>query len=92
MPPNRLKVWSSPPKQEPLGRTSAGVWSMKDRKEVNLLIEYLNRVFADLKEESGQTMAEYAVVHGVITIAVVATLTLLSGTISTVLNNVITKM
>ena len=92
MPPYRLKVWSSPPKQEPLDCTSAGVWSMKDRKEVNPLIEYLNRVFADLKEESGQTMAEYAVVLGVITIAVVATLTLLSSTISTVLNNVINKM
>jgi Flp pilus assembly pilin Flp len=37
-------------------------------------------------------MAEYAVVLGVITIAVVATLTLLSSTISTVLNNVINKM
>ena len=42
--------------------------------------------------ESGQTMAEYAVVLGVITIAVVATLTLLSGTISTVLNNVMKAM
>jgi len=63
-----------------------------ERKEVNPLIEYLNRVFADLKEESGQTMAEYAVVLGVITIAVVATLTLLSSTISTVLSNVINKM
>jgi Flp pilus assembly pilin Flp len=65
---------------------------IEDRKEVNPLIEYLNSLFADLKEESGQTMAEYAVVLGVITIAVVATLTLLSSTISTVLNNVINKM
>ena len=44
------------------------------------------------RRESGQTMAEYAIVLGVITIAVVATLTLLSGTISTVLTNVINKM
>ena len=42
--------------------------------------------------ESGQTMAEYAVVLGVITIAVVATLTLLSSTISTLLTNVMSKM
>jgi len=42
--------------------------------------------------QSGQTMAEYAVVLGVITIAVVATLTLLSGTISTVLQNVMNVM
>jgi Flp pilus assembly pilin Flp len=89
----RLKVRSGPPKQEPLdSHVRRRAIDMKDRKEVNPLIEYLNRVFADLKEESGQTMAEYAVVLGVITIAVVATLTLLSGTISTVLNNVITKM
>jgi Flp pilus assembly pilin Flp len=42
--------------------------------------------------QSGQTMAEYAVVLGVITIAVVATLTLLSGTISSVLQNVMNAM
>jgi Flp pilus assembly pilin Flp len=59
---------------------------------VNSLIEYLSRLFADLKEESGQTMAEYAVVLGVITIAVVVTLGLLSSKISSVLNNVITNM
>jgi pilus assembly protein Flp/PilA len=46
---------------------------------VNSLIEYLSRLFADLKEESGQTMAEYAVVLAVITIAVVA----IVGTLST---------
>ncbi len=61
-------------------------------KEVNSLIEYLSRLFADLKEESGQTMAEYAVVLGVITIAVVVTLGLLSTKISSVLGNVITAM
>jgi Flp pilus assembly pilin Flp len=44
------------------------------------------------RSESGQTMAEYAIVLGVITIAVVATLTLLSGTISTVLQNVMNVM
>ena len=61
-------------------------------KEVNSLIEYLSRLFADLKEESGQTMAEYAVVLGVITIAVVVTLGLLSSKISSVHTGVIGAM
>ncbi len=42
-----------------------------------------------LSEEAGQTMAEYAVVLGVITIAVVVTLGLLSTAIQNTLNNVI---
>jgi len=45
-----------------------------------------------LREETGQTMAEYAVVLGIITIAVVVTLGLLSNKISSVLNNVIASM
>ena len=45
--------------------------------------------FLSLSEESGQTMAEYAVVLGVITIAVVVTLGLLSTAIQNLLNNVI---
>ena len=44
------------------------------------------------KRQDGQTMAEYAVVLGVITIAVVVTLGLLSTKISNVLNSVITAM
>ena len=47
---------------------------------------------APLKCESGQTMAEYAVVLGVITIAVVVTLGLLSTAISRTLNNVIASL
>jgi Flp pilus assembly pilin Flp len=43
-------------------------------------------------DESGQTMAEYAVVLGVITIAVVVTLGLLSTAISNLLNNVIASL
>jgi Flp pilus assembly pilin Flp len=38
--------------------------------------------------EEGQTMAEYAVVLGVITIAVVGVFGVLSGAISTVVTNV----
>ena len=36
--------------------------------------------------EAGQTMAEYAVVLGVITLAIVATFSLLSGAIATAFN------
>ena len=42
-----------------------------------------------IRVESGQTMAEYAVVLAVITIAVVVTLGLLSTAISNQLNSVI---
>ena len=45
-----------------------------------------------LESERGQTMAEYAVVLGVITVAVVAALTLLSGKISDVLGSVTAAM
>jgi Flp pilus assembly pilin Flp len=47
---------------------------------------------ADVRQEDGQTMAEYAVVLGVIVVAVVAALTLLSGTISDVLSSVSASM
>jgi Flp pilus assembly pilin Flp len=43
-------------------------------------------------DESGQTMAEYAVVLGVIVIAVVATFGLLSTAIQNLLNNVIAAL
>ena len=49
-------------------------------------------VLKTLLEEAGQTMAEYAVVLGVITIAVVVTLGLLSTTISNTLSSVIAAM
>ena len=44
------------------------------------------------RDEAGQTMAEYAVVLGIITIAVVVTLGLLSTAISNTLNNVIASL
>ena len=46
----------------------------------------------DASREEGQTMAEYAVVLGVITIAVVVTLGLLSTAIQGLLNNVIATL
>lgn len=49
----------------------------------------LHRTRADIAAEAGQTMAEYSVVLGVITIAVVATLGLLSTAVKSMLTNVI---
>jgi Flp pilus assembly pilin Flp len=48
--------------------------------------------FLRSSDESGQTMAEYAVVLGVIVIAVVVTLGLLSTAIQNLLNNVIASL
>ncbi len=52
----------------------------------------MNEIINRLRDESGQTMAEYAVVLGVITIAVVVTLGLLSTAIQNTLNNVISAL
>jgi Flp pilus assembly pilin Flp len=56
------------------------------------LTDSLNQTIETVKNEAGQTMAEYAVVLGVITIAVVATLTLLSTAIKGTLTNVINSL
>ena len=56
------------------------------------MIEYMNETVDALENEAGQTMAEYAVVLGVITIAVVVTLGLLSTAIKNTLNNVIASL
>ena len=53
--------------------------------EAGMITSMIERI----REESGQTMAEYAVVLAVITIAVVVTLGLLSTAISSQLNSVI---
>ena len=52
----------------------------------------IKNLLARLSDQRGQTMAEYAVVLGVITIAVVVTLGLLSTAISNTLNNVIASL
>jgi len=52
----------------------------------------MREFITEIQEESGQTMAEYAVVLGVITIAVVVTLGLLSTAIKNTLNNVIASL
>ena len=50
--------------------------------------DYLDLFRSVRKREEGQTMAEYAVVLGVITLAVVGVFTALSGGISGALNSV----
>ncbi len=52
----------------------------------------MNELITEVRDEAGQTMAEYAVVLGVITIAVVVTLGLLSTAIKNVLTNVIASL
>jgi len=52
----------------------------------------MKRIPTHVRDDAGQTMAEYAVVLGVITIAVVVTLGLLAGQISAVLGSVVSAM
>jgi Flp pilus assembly pilin Flp len=52
-------------------------------------MHHLNQAVRVAADESGQTMAEYAVVLAVITVAVVVTLGLLSSAISGMLTSVI---
>ena len=58
---------------------------------MKLFVSLQNRL-ADLRNEEGQTMAEYGVVLAVITLVIVATLLLLSGAINTALSKVITTL
>jgi len=52
------------------------------------LSDYFAFIAAARKRQEGQTMAEYAVVLGVITLAVVGVFTALSGGISGAISNV----
>jgi Flp pilus assembly pilin Flp len=52
------------------------------------MLELYTQLLARAQREEGQTMAEYAVVLGVITIAVLTALQLLSGAISGALDAV----
>ena len=60
--------------------------------EVIPINEFFSTLSEDVRDEAGQTMAEYAVVLGVITIAVVVTLGLLSTAIKGTLTNVIASL
>lgn len=53
------------------------------REEVRFL-----RLFSSLRDETGQTMAEYGVVLAVIVIAVIGAITLLAGNVSGALDAV----
>jgi Flp pilus assembly pilin Flp len=71
--------------------SSVGIWPSSSPKG-HALIDSLNQTVETVKNEAGQTMAEYAVVLGVITIAVVVTLGLLSTAIKGTLTNVIASL
>jgi Flp pilus assembly pilin Flp len=58
--------------------------------ELRAVVESL--LAATRKSESGQTMAEYAVVLAVITVAIVATLGFLAGGINSALNSVTSNL
>jgi Flp pilus assembly pilin Flp len=49
----------------------------------------INQLLQAKRDEAGQTMAEYAVVLAVITVAVIGVITLLSGQITATLNSVV---
>jgi len=68
-------------------RNRSTVW-----KEGRYMMEITYRILARMQREEGQTLAEYAVVLGVITIAVAVTLGLLSDAIKATLTNVIGAM
>ncbi len=54
---------------------------------------YLQSLVASMRDrEGGQTMAEYAVVLAVITVAIVATLIVLAGGIKSTLSSVTAKL
>jgi Flp pilus assembly pilin Flp len=73
------------------GRPSALSWRREVNSMLKLFVSIQNRL-ADLRDEEGQTMAEYGVVLAVITLIIVATLLLLSGAINTALSKVITAL
>jgi Flp pilus assembly pilin Flp len=58
---------------------------------LKLFISLQSRLL-ELRNEEGQTMAEYGVVLAVITLVIVATLLLLSGAINDALSKVITAL
>ncbi|HEY2373709.1 MAG TPA: Flp family type IVb pilin [Gaiellaceae bacterium] len=52
------------------------------------LAAYVQTLLAQTRDEDGQTMAEYAVILTVVTLAVLTAIGLLSGNIGTVINRV----
>jgi Flp pilus assembly pilin Flp len=67
----------------------------EEKREVNYMLKLfisLQSRLLELRNEQGQTMAEYGVVLAVITLVIVATLLLLSGAIGDALSKVITVL
>jgi Flp pilus assembly pilin Flp len=67
----------------------------EEKREVNYMLKSfisLQSRLLELRNEQGQTMAEYGVVLAVITLVIVATLLLLSGAIGDALSKVITVL
>ena len=56
------------------------------------MLTYILARLSVAQGEEGQTMAEYAVVLAVITVAVIVTLGLLAGGINTSLNKIVTTL
>ena len=54
--------------------------------------DFILRTYVVCKHERGQTMAEYAVVLGIITAAIMLALGLISGNVSAALNSVSSKI
>ena len=50
---------------------------------------WFDRILSHCRRETAQTMAEYVVVLGVITLAIVATFTAMSGSIQTILEQIV---
>jgi Flp pilus assembly pilin Flp len=48
----------------------------------------MRKLFSFIRREEGQTMAEYGVVLAVITLAVIAAITLLAGNVTNAIDNV----
>ena len=55
-------------------------------------LQVLTKIWARFAREEGQTMAEYAIVLGVITLATVAVFIALGGGIATTINGVIGRL
>ena len=74
----------------------AGVTVIKGSKGLNPMTKFYaffqSFMVSARESESGQTMAEYAVVLAVITVAIVVTLGLLAGGINSTLNSVTAKL
>jgi Flp pilus assembly pilin Flp len=82
--------------ESPARSPERGVGRRADLPTIHVMIKtyaYLQSIIAGLRDsDRGQTMAEYAVVLAVITVAIVGTLGFLAGGIKSTLNSVTAKL